>query len=50
MKSHLDENMEILLDAFTRSRLFNKTIKGTNYAFYYSSDMRSVIQHQVDNL
>lgn len=27
-----------------------KQFKGTNYAFYYSSDMRSVIEHQVDNL
>lgn len=26
MKSHLDEKTEILLDAFTRSRVFNKTI------------------------
>lgn len=27
-----------------------KQFKGTNYAFYYSSDMRSVIEHQVNNL
>ena len=26
-----------------------KQFKGTNYAFYYSSDMRSVIQHHVNN-
>jgi len=27
-----------------------KQFKGTNYVFYYSSDMRSVILHQVNNL